>query len=347
MANSPSVSKSSPPSRSSRPAPGATSRPSAGAPTASGSTNRPGVATSAARTTGTSQTPGLSGGERPPTPSRDKAVLSREAATPSEDVRPGFLDALSSNFGDIDTDQDGHLTEAEIGAGAGNREFGSDARSALGALRDRQGTVEEYSNDEYFDENSGITTNDLGRLDTHPSLDAQRIREEFQANRALLAADPNAEFAPLPDPAARSLGGHALNIARHAGTPFIPGSGSRQLDLAIVDAGGEVDPNSRLGAYQATGGYRDGTVGQAAHNAIGQIYAMGGTIGEDQIGTVFNSPEARALYGDPVDSPSGLRLAEMEYDYWRGQQELGTFGGGLGSSVPPETRDWLQRETFR
>jgi hypothetical protein len=337
MANSPSVSKSSSPARSSAPsAPSAPAR-------SSGPASGPSRPSAAKATPDSAPRP-----DQSPSPVRDAAKMSAEAAAPeAEGVQASFLDALSANFGDVDSDEDGHLTDAEIATGAANRELSPDARSALGALRGRQGAVEEYSNDEWFDENNGVTSGDLGALDGNQSLDAQRIREEFEANRAALSENPDHEFAPLADPAGRSLGGHALNIARHVGTPLIPGSGGRALDLAQVDAGGEVDPNSRLGAYQATGGFREGTVGHAAHNAIGQIYEMAGTIGEDQIGAVFNSPEARALYNESVDSPASRQLAQMEFDYWSQQREAGTLGGHMGAAVPPATRDWLQQQTFR
>lgn len=344
MAGSPSVSNS--PS----PAPARNSGSPAPARNGGGDTPRAGGAIDTPRTGGaadTLRTPGADAAADP-APAADGSDISPEAAAPAEEgVSPSFLDALGENFGTVDADGDGHLTDAEIAAGAGNRELSPDARAALGALRGRQGAVEEYANDEWFDENSGITSGDLGELQGNPSLDAQRIREEFGANRDLLAGNPDAEFAPLPEPGSRSIGGHVVNAARIVGTPLIPGADFRAIDRARVDAGEEVDPNSRLGAYQATGGFREGTVGYAAHQAIGQIYDMAGTIGEDQIGTVFNSDAARALYDQPVDSPASRQLAEMEHAYWAQQNEQGTFGGWMGSSVPPATRDWLQQEVFR
>jgi hypothetical protein len=345
MASSSSVSKSSPSRSASKPAKASTPSRST---TGNNTTSTAKRATQTPTTAANKDVARAKGSERTPTPATDGAALSREAAAPEEEgASPGFLDALSANFGDVDADGDGHLTDAEIQAGSTNRELSTDARSALGALRGRQGAVEEFSNDEYFDENDGITTGDLGELEGHQSLDAQRIREEFAANRATLAENPDANFAPLPELESRSVAGHAMNIARHVGTPLIPGSAERRIDLAMADAGGEVDPNSRLGAYQATGGYREGTVGHSAHNAIGQIYSMAGTIGEDQIGTVFNSDAARALYNQPVNSAASRQLAGMEHAYWSQQQEQGTLGGHMGAAVSPETRDWLQRETFR
>lgn len=62
------------------------------------------------------------------------------------------------------------------------------------------------------------------------------------------------------------------------------------------------DPESRLGAYAATRGYPVGTVGNSVHNAIGTIYVTFANYGQERIGRVFNSPEARALYDQPVAS---------------------------------------------
>ena len=58
----------------------------------------------------------------------------------------------------------------------------------------------------------------------------------------------------------------------------------------------QVDLDSRLGAYFATKGYEEGTVGNAVHRAIGTIIIIFGTFGEEKIGTVFNSAEAKKLY---------------------------------------------------
>lgn len=118
-----------------------------------------------------------------------------------------------------------------------------------------------------------------------------------------------------------------------------------QRQLELIDNGElKPDPNSRLGAYAATTGYPPGTVGNAVHNAIGTIYIVFGDWFEEEIGTVFNSPEAMALYNEPVDGPASLQIAQLEWDYWR---SVGiTPGGLLGSAFLPGVRDWLQRKVF-
>jgi hypothetical protein len=125
---------------------------------------------------------------------------------------------------------------------------------------------------------------------------------------------------------------------------FFPGS-----DLEAIDEGTLVpDPESRLGAYAATRGYPPGTVGNAVHRAIGTIYLSLGNYGEERIGRVFNSPEALALYNQPVDSPAGALMAAIEFRYWQNVAAEDPFsaGGQLGSAFDPEARDWLQRNVF-
>lgn len=120
-------------------------------------------------------------------------------------------------------------------------------------------------------------------------------------------------------------------------------------DLRAIDEGRlKPDPDSRLGAYDATKGYKEGTVGHSVHNAIGTIYAALGTTGEEKIGTVFNSPEAKKLYDQPVNSDASKKIAQMEYDYWAKTRKDNPWsvGGFLGTQFGPGTRDWLQKNIF-
>ncbi len=119
--------------------------------------------------------------------------------------------------------------------------------------------------------------------------------------------------------------------------------------LALIDDGEyQPDPDSRLGAYAATRGYPEGTVGYAVHNAIGTIADLLGTYGQERIGRVFNSPEARALYDEPVASCAGYRMAVLEYTYWKDvlAEDPFSIGGSLGSMFDPAARDLLQRNIF-
>ncbi len=127
------------------------------------------------------------------------------------------------------------------------------------------------------------------------------------------------------------------------------GTSTTLTDLALIDAGQYApDPESRLGAYAATRGYPEGTVGHAVHNAIATIALSFGTYGEEKIGRVFNAPEARALYNERVDSCAGYTMAVLEYTYWADvlEEDSLSAGGAMGSMFNPTVRNLLQREVF-
>jgi uncharacterized protein YukE len=108
------------------------------------------------------------------------------------------------------------------------------------------------------------------------------------------------------------------------------------------------DPQTRLGAYAATVSYPPGSVGYAVHRAIGSIYLTMGTVGEERIGTVFNSAEARALFDKPLTERTSRQIAELEHRYWDSirRQNPMSVGGQLGSLFGPDSRDFLQRHVF-
>jgi hypothetical protein len=127
------------------------------------------------------------------------------------------------------------------------------------------------------------------------------------------------------------------------------GAAERPLTLDRIERGTLLpDPGSRLGAYAGTVGYPPGSVGHAVHRAIGSIYLTMGTVGEERIGTVFNSPEAIALFDKPLTRETSRQMAEMEYAYWRRRRDENgwSVGGQLGSAFNPTVRDFLQRDVF-
>lgn len=121
--------------------------------------------------------------------------------------------------------------------------------------------------------------------------------------------------------------------------------GRRAATLVGVETGLiNPDRSSRLGAFEATAGNERGTTGRAAHNSIGGIYMLLGNFGEDQIGNVFNSREARQEFGQSLSNGSSRRLAEMEHGYWdRQRRESGSAGGYMGSAFSPQARDMIQQ----
>jgi hypothetical protein len=157
---------------------------------------------------------------------------------------------------------------------------------------------------------------------------------------------------PITPVAWNGLSSDELIQSLPAAGPYADGLGpvivvvARGEQLQGIDEGRiHPDPDSRLGAYAATAGYPPGTVGHGVHGAIGAIYLTLGETGQEQIGTVFNSPEAQAHMGHPITSGHSRAIAQLEYDYWRSVRANDWFsvGGQLGSAFPPGIRDDLQR----
>lgn len=120
--------------------------------------------------------------------------------------------------------------------------------------------------------------------------------------------------------------------------------------LTLIDLGiYHPDPSTRLGAYAATKGYPRDTVGNAVHHAIGAIYVPFGAWGQERIGTVFNSPRAKELFSQPVQSEASLRIATIEYEYWSKVLDKDPLSAGawFATKFNPKTRDFLQRNIFR
>lgn len=100
---------------------------------------------------------------------------------------------------------------------------------------------------------------------------------------------------------------------------------------------------SRLQAIAATQHFPEGTTGYGVHPLIRMIHAIGGGIGEAQIGTFFSNAKTKAELAKPIDSPSNMTVAQREFGYWnKVYQEASSpgdlVGGFLGSSVPPSLR---------
>lgn len=203
---------------------------------------------------------------------------------------------------------------------------------------------------------------DLAVVVESPELEAQLAKDKRFASNVSPTGLFGSDSVSLRDISRTGVCGEIPNLGK--GADGLYGDGSQGIGSAFTDLGGlfatdslsrvdsgtdTPDPSSRLGAYAATRGYPKGSVGEAVHNAIGTIYVALGTYGEEKIGRVFNDPRTIALYNDPVDSASGLRVAEIEELYWNNvaQEEGITSGGGFaGSLFDAKSRDRLQRRVF-
>lgn len=109
----------------------------------------------------------------------------------------------------------------------------------------------------------------------------------------------------------------------------------------------QVNPDSRLGAMIAARHFDNNQVGFGVYPSIRLIHTVFGNVGEQQIGKVFNSPQAQEIMGAPRTFENNRRLGEMEYQYWQGEQWQGENIGDefmiqFGAHVDPDVRAFLQ-----
>lgn len=94
---------------------------------------------------------------------------------------PGFKESADRAFSAVDTDGDGFLSKKELEAAMVRKGdgalTGADA-AAIMVLRQHRDDLEEQSNDEWFDENDGVTRADLARY-------ADRLREAQESGKPL------------------------------------------------------------------------------------------------------------------------------------------------------------------
>jgi hypothetical protein len=147
------------------------------------------------------------------------------------------------------------------------------------------------------------------------------------------------------------LKGAVIDAVEFAKTKMqgLPGYAARMAVLVAIDRGNyHPDATTRLGAYAGTTGYKRGTVGASVHHAIGAIYLEFGNWGEERIGTVFNSMEAKRLFNQPVKGNASMMIATIEYGYWNkvAVEDPWSAGARVAGTFSPEARDWLQRHLF-
>lgn len=83
------------------------------------------------------------------------------AVLPSDKVAESMAGISDATFNKIDHDSDGFLSEKELDRVIDDRSFNEADRHIFRVMRERVGDVEEASNDEWLDENDGITRADL------------------------------------------------------------------------------------------------------------------------------------------------------------------------------------------
>jgi len=101
--------------------------------------------------------------------------------------------------------------------------------------------------------------------------------------------------------------------------------------------------STRAGAYYGTKGYKEGTIGNVAHHAIGTLIVIFGSFGEDDVGTLFNSQRMKNLYPKPINSPESEEFNLLEYKYWKTKHDA---GGVMASMFPPFVRKLIEYGVF-
>lgn len=113
-----------------------------------------------------------------------------ESRGPSEEPLPApvegedrFVDRAIENFDAWDTDDNGHLSESEVAAAVNDSDNTGGDAAAAAALHHRQDEIEELSDDEWGDENDGVTLRDLAEYNSRLGTDDDTVRSTEFAYR--------------------------------------------------------------------------------------------------------------------------------------------------------------------
>lgn len=96
----------------------------------------------------------------------------------SEDI----ADVAVSLFSQIDLDNDSYLSESELGAAVQDGQYTGQEAQVVAALYEAQDEFEEMSNDEFLDENSGITRSDLYAYDDIKTAEVE-LRDNLRQSK--------------------------------------------------------------------------------------------------------------------------------------------------------------------
>ncbi|MCA9801382.1 MAG: hypothetical protein KC777_05320, partial [Cyanobacteria bacterium HKST-UBA02] len=99
-----------------------------------------------------------------------------------------FADEATKMFDTLDTDKNGFLNEKELAAAVESDQYNGKQAQIVAALYRAQHGLEELSNDEWFDENDGVTCKDLAEFKTLQETDT-KDREKPLKVRTWLESD--------------------------------------------------------------------------------------------------------------------------------------------------------------
>ena len=114
------------------------------------------------------------------------AVAEAEVIAETQKSNPNatFLDVLSDSFDQFDIDNDGHISDTEIDENLSKAGITADQKASLETLKEFNSDLEEYSNDEYLDENDGVTKADLDKFSQTYDEDRQEVDRDFRVEQA-------------------------------------------------------------------------------------------------------------------------------------------------------------------
>ncbi len=103
-----------------------------------------------------------------------------------------LLALFEKNLPQLDGDKDGFVSRAEIQKALSDPQLKDEDAALIAVLQRRRSDLEEFSNDEFGDENQGVTLKDMRAFvkeaETHPNADAvQIVLTDFNNSRARLA----------------------------------------------------------------------------------------------------------------------------------------------------------------
>lgn len=121
----------------------------------------------------------------------------------------GFSAAARALFGRLDKDRDGYLSEAEIDAAMIDRSIRGDEAAVVATLKELRGDLEELSDDEWGDENDGVTMADLEQYERTGSVPKElrdRVEGRFGWSKYRIGQSAPGVFNGAPDPTAVTQG---------------------------------------------------------------------------------------------------------------------------------------------
>lgn len=189
--------------------------------------------------------------------------------------RQGATQAMLNVFSRVDSDHDGYLSRTELNSALHSSSYTGQDAAAVAAMNKYVGDIEEYSDDEFGDENDGITQADLRAFVQQNDQTATNISNLVQYGSNTIARTnrtpfPNGVNSVRPDNIRQGLIGDCYFLAAVASEARTP-AGRQRLHDMIHDNGN--------GTYNVTFPGRDAVTVDAPTDAELATYSSAGPDG--------------------------------------------------------------------